>query len=106
MTQLCFRSPASALGGDLITSDSDWLSAGRSVKLLLAFDSTVIPGLSLLEIHDQDFCSLVDMYQIKGHVTTDGQSVSQSWCEAPSGALDQILLLSDSCGFIDVGRPI
>jgi hypothetical protein len=26
---------------------------GRSVKLLLVFASTVIPGLSLLEIHDQ-----------------------------------------------------
>jgi hypothetical protein len=28
---------------------------GRSVTLLLAFASTVIPGFSLLEIHDQDF---------------------------------------------------
>jgi hypothetical protein len=35
---------------------------GRSVKLLLAFASTVIPGLNLLEIHDQDFYSLLDMY--------------------------------------------
>jgi hypothetical protein len=30
--------------------------------LLLAFANTVIPGFSLLEIHDQDFCSLLDMY--------------------------------------------
>jgi hypothetical protein len=35
---------------------------GRSVKLLLAFASTVIPGFILLEIHDQDFCFLLDMY--------------------------------------------
>jgi hypothetical protein len=35
---------------------------GQSVKLLLDFASTVIPGFSLLEIHDQDFCSLQDMH--------------------------------------------
>jgi hypothetical protein len=34
----------------------------RSVKLLQAFVSTVIPGFSLIEIQDQDFCSLLDMY--------------------------------------------
>jgi hypothetical protein len=37
-------------------------SVGQSVKFLLAFASTVIPAFSLLEIHDQDFCSLLDMY--------------------------------------------
>jgi hypothetical protein len=33
-----------------------------SVKLLLVFPSTVIPGFSLLEIHEQDFYSLLDVY--------------------------------------------
>jgi hypothetical protein len=42
----------------LLTADS----LGLSAKLLLAFASTVIPGFSLLEIHDQDFYSLLDMY--------------------------------------------
>jgi hypothetical protein len=28
---------------------------------LLAFASTVIPGFGLLEIYDQEFCSLLDM---------------------------------------------
>jgi hypothetical protein len=28
----------------------------------MAFASTVIPAFSLFEIHDQDFCSLVEMY--------------------------------------------
>jgi hypothetical protein len=44
---------------------ADWklpLSIGRSVKLLLVFASTIIPGFSLLEIHDQDFYSLIDIY--------------------------------------------
>jgi hypothetical protein len=35
---------------------------GRSVKSLLAFASIVIPGVSHLEIHDQDFFSLLEMY--------------------------------------------
>jgi hypothetical protein len=34
---------------------------GRSVKLLLVFVSTVIPGFSLLEIYDQYFCSPLDV---------------------------------------------
>jgi hypothetical protein len=44
-----------------------WLPAclqGRSGKLLLVFASTVIPGLSALEIHDQGFCSLLDMMRL------------------------------------------
>jgi hypothetical protein len=33
----------------------------------------------------------------------DRWSVGQSWCEVLSGARDQITLMSDSCGFVDVG---
>jgi hypothetical protein len=33
-----------------------------SVKMLLSFASTVIPGFSFLEIHDQYFYSLPDIY--------------------------------------------
>jgi hypothetical protein len=39
------------------------------------------------------------------------QSVSTSWCGAHSGTCDQILLpvgrlLSESCGFVSVERPL
>jgi hypothetical protein len=37
-------------------------AVGRSVKLLLAFASTVIPSFSLLEMHDQNCYCLLDMY--------------------------------------------
>jgi hypothetical protein len=51
-------------GSQLLVSDpqlmNNWL--GWSVKLLLAFASTVIPDFDLLEIHDKDFSSLPDMY--------------------------------------------
>jgi hypothetical protein len=46
------------LTSDYTTTDS----LGLSVKLLAVFLGTVIPGFSLLEIHVQDFCSLLDMY--------------------------------------------
>jgi hypothetical protein len=39
-------------------------------------------------------------------VTTDSQSVSLSWNEAPIWGLRRFLLLSDSCGFVDVGRSL
>jgi hypothetical protein len=45
--------------------------------------------------------------QGQSYVTTDGLSAIQSCCQAPSGTQGQIfvfLLLSDSCGFLDVER--
>jgi hypothetical protein len=35
---------------------------------------------------------LMGIIQSQSHVTTDGQSVSPSWCRSPSGAHDQILV--------------
>jgi hypothetical protein len=40
--------------------------------------------------------------QSQSHIETDGQSVSLSWCRAPSGAHDQILVTVLSLG----GRPL
>jgi hypothetical protein len=40
-------------------------------------------------------------------ITTDGQSASLSWCRAPSGAHDQILIIIWLLlFFFDVGRPL
>jgi hypothetical protein len=49
---------------------------GQSVKLLLAFASTVISGFSL-QIHEHDFCSLLDMYVFRNGAssTTEEGSV-------------------------------
>jgi hypothetical protein len=38
---------------------------GRSVELLQVLASTVIPGFSLLEIHDQNFYSPLDTYAFR-----------------------------------------
>jgi hypothetical protein len=43
---------------------------GRSVKLLLVFVSTVISGFSLLEIHDQDFYSLLDIFVFRNGISS------------------------------------
>jgi hypothetical protein len=40
-------------------------SSGRSVKLLMAVNSTVILGGQSRGVHDEDFCSLLDMYVIR-----------------------------------------
>jgi hypothetical protein len=62
-----------------------WLfsqSVGRSsVKLLMAFSSTAIPGFSLLVIHGQVLYSLLDMYVFRkgaSFLTKEG-SVSLCW---------------------------
>jgi hypothetical protein len=44
--------------------------------------------------------------QSQSHVTTDGQSVSPSWCRAPSGAHDQIFLLLESYSPVLMGRSL
>jgi hypothetical protein len=36
--------------------------------------------------------------QSQSYITTDSQSASLSWC--------QVLIWTDSCGFVDVGRPL
>jgi hypothetical protein len=43
--------------------------------------------------------------QSQSYVKTDGQSARLSWNKAPIwGPTTKFLLLSDSCGFVDVGR--
>jgi hypothetical protein len=49
-----YRAAAWWLRNTALNNSLTWL-----VILLLAFPSTVIPGFSLLEIHGQDFCSLL-----------------------------------------------
>jgi hypothetical protein len=49
---------------------------GRSVKLLVAFASTVVPVFSLLEIHDQDFHSLLDRYVFRNGTSSSTDEVS------------------------------
>jgi hypothetical protein len=58
----------------------DWLKVGQSVKLLLAFASTVVPGFSLLEIHDQDFCSLLDMQVVRNGASLSTKEGSVFLC--------------------------
>jgi hypothetical protein len=52
-----------------------------SVKLLLAFASTVIPGFSPLEIHGEDFYSLLDMcvFRSEASPSTSRGSVFLFW---------------------------
>jgi hypothetical protein len=40
------------------------------------------------------------------HDTTDGQSVSMSWRRSQFGTCNQILVLSEFCCLVSVGRPV
>jgi hypothetical protein len=44
--------------------------------------------------------------QSQSHVTTEGQLVSQSRCQTPHGAKDQISVTVAQLGFADVGSPL
>jgi hypothetical protein len=55
-------------------------SVDRSVKLLLVFASTVISGFSLLEIHDQDFYSLLDIYVFRNGASSSTKEESVFQC--------------------------
>jgi hypothetical protein len=68
----------SNVNSQLITATA-WL--GRLVKLLLAFASAVIPGFSLLKIHDQEgFCSLLDMYVFRNGASSLSREGSVFLC--------------------------
>jgi hypothetical protein len=41
----------------------------------------------------------------QSHIATDGQSISKSWCRAPSGLMTRYLLLFGNYGLVFVGRP-
>jgi hypothetical protein len=65
MEVLCNQLPTDHLRAHKLLTQ-DWLvSVTWPVKLPLAFTSTLIPGFSLLKIHDQDFYSLLDMYMFR-----------------------------------------
>jgi hypothetical protein len=55
-----FSFPCQSSVHQLLYSHCRW-----SVKLLLAFAGIIIPGFRLHMIHDQDFCSLLDMYMFR-----------------------------------------
>jgi hypothetical protein len=55
-------------------------SVGRSVKFLLDFASTVIPGFRLLEIRDQDFYSASDMYVFRNGASSSTKEGSVFLC--------------------------
>jgi hypothetical protein len=68
------------------------------VTLLPTADVPLLPGSRprrLATISRQPHTLTADWFnwtESQSHITTDGQSVSPSWCRAPSGAHDQILI--------------
>jgi hypothetical protein len=63
-------------------------------------------GLPAPELDFQSTNSAQSQSENRNYVTTDGQLASLYSCRAPSRSQTRFLLLSDSCGFVDKGRPL
>jgi hypothetical protein len=74
------------------------------IKLIGSFLSQQKLNVSVEGEYDSD--SEQHQSQSQSHFTTDGQSVSPSWCRAPSGAHDQIFILYESYCPVYMGRPL
>jgi hypothetical protein len=69
-------------------------------ELVLIYES-LTPGLRMncecrlmthLRISKDEWGTKTEWSQNQSHIATDGQSISKSWCRAPSGDLDQIFI--------------
>jgi hypothetical protein len=82
------------------------LWSGRSVKLLLVFASTVIPGFSLLEIHDQDyFYSLLDMYVFRNGASSSTKGGSIFLCRRSHFEARKSVRTSQETHSISITKP-
>jgi hypothetical protein len=68
-----------ATNSHLITKSK--AKGGVSDKLLLVFASTIIPGFSLLELHDQDFYPLLEMYVFRNTTSSSTRKISVTTAE-------------------------
>jgi hypothetical protein len=46
----------------------------------------------LTNLYEESLADLLNSSQSQSHIATDGQSASKSWCRAPSGFHDQIVI--------------
>jgi hypothetical protein len=80
----------------------------KSSHIELLLNDVCITNLSLISILSI-FYSLEFKIEVMSGPSVSrsvGQSASLSWCQEPIWDLDQTLLLSDSCEFVDVGRSL
>jgi hypothetical protein len=60
------------------------------------------PRLAVISHH----CRLKILFWSQSHIAADGQSISKSWCRAPSGAHDQIFITLWQLRSCFLGRPL
>jgi hypothetical protein len=83
----------------------------RPVRFLLAFCSTLIPSFSHLVIHDQDFCSLLDIYVFRNGASSSTREgpdflcrryvrLSEFTCYGPAR------IVGNSVGFVPVSTCV
>jgi hypothetical protein len=83
-------------------------SVGRSIRLLLAFASTVIPFFSHLVVHDKDLCSLLDMYMFRNGTSSSTRAGPVFLCRryvcctSELTCYEPALIAGRSVGFVPV----
>jgi hypothetical protein len=71
------------------------------------FSSPFTTGRATVEILEPDSTRANSTTRVKAsQITTDGQSVNQSWCQAPFGARNQIFVTVRQLRFVDMWRPL
>jgi hypothetical protein len=63
----------------------------RKLEIHLQIGNRCAPGKFPM-VRKSLFCRRTELSQSQIHIATDGQSISKSWCPAPSGAHDQICI--------------
>jgi hypothetical protein len=71
-----------------VISGKTWSQIGWQYSFI--WDVNLLRNKASLNLEDFSGTSLIQS-QSKSHVTTDGQSISMSWCKVHSGTCDQIL---------------
>jgi hypothetical protein len=66
-------------------------------ELQLSDNNTILPRVIIKHTIHHHYSTNTDTHTLseyfsQSHIATDGQSVCLSWCQAPSGAHDQILI--------------
>jgi hypothetical protein len=85
------------------TTDFPWLSPTNSSVVHLQFSFLYFLLYSMYSFYSSTPTALSSN---QSHIATDGQSISKSWCRAPSGAHDQIFITVFQLRSCFVGRPL
>jgi hypothetical protein len=89
-----------------------WIKTAHKLNFLMKSVWEILTVVCL-NLEESPVSRILDLWTLQyesesqSYITTDGQSASLSWNKAPIwGVTTRFLLLSNLCGFVDVGRSL